>query len=120
MKGRQIGIFGIAVIAVSILGYCYISKKGIFDNSTKIYAFIEDPTGVSTKSPILINGYEIGKVSNLEIIDTKVLIELSVDKELGINKESQLFSTPSSFIGGRQIDLENLTRTAINIKMETR
>jgi phospholipid/cholesterol/gamma-HCH transport system substrate-binding protein len=107
MKGRKIGIFAIATIAVSVLGYFYISNKGIFNDTTKLYVFIDDPTGISTKSPVLINGFEIGKVSNLEIINNEVLLELSVDEKLGISRESQLVSAPSSFLGGKQIDLEN-------------
>jgi phospholipid/cholesterol/gamma-HCH transport system substrate-binding protein len=116
MIGRKIGILAIVTIAVSVLGYFYISNKGIFNDTTKLYVFIDDPTGISTKSPILINGFEIGKVSNLEIINNEVLLELSVDGKLGISRESQLVSAPSSFLGGKQINLENYDQNDIKYK----
>lgn len=116
MKSRKIGFFAIATIVVSVLGYFYISKKYIFDDTTKLYVFIDDPTGVSTKSSILINGFEIGKVSNLEIINNEVLLELSVDEKLGISRGTQLVSVPSSLMGGKQIHLENYDQNADKYK----
>lgn len=57
MKGRKIGIYVIAVVALSILGYSYITKKGVFNKSFRLYAYVDKSTGITTKSTVQINGF---------------------------------------------------------------
>ncbi len=106
-KHIRVGILAIAVIMTFILVYQFISGKGIFDDSMKLYSFANDVSGISTKTPILINGYEIGKVSNINFTNGKVLLEFSIDKEIKLSKESQFVSTAGGVFRDRQINVEN-------------
>lgn len=71
----RIGIFTTAIIIFSLLGYLFISGKGIFDNSTKLYVFSQDASWLKTESPILFLGMKIGKISDLHLEQGKILIE---------------------------------------------
>jgi ABC-type transporter Mla subunit MlaD len=104
---KRVGIFAIAAIIIFILGYQFVSKKGIFDNSMRLYSLSNDVSGISTETPILINGFEIGKVSDLNLANGKVLLEFSIDKEIKLSKESKFISTASGIFGYRQINVEN-------------
>jgi ABC-type transporter Mla subunit MlaD len=106
-KYKRVGIFAIATILIFILGYQFVSKKGIFDNSMKLYSLANDVSGISTETPILINGFEIGKVSDLNLANGKVLLEFSIDKEIKLSKKSKFISTASGIFGDRQINVEN-------------
>jgi len=61
------------------------------------------------ESPILINGFEIGKVSDMKLANGKVLLEFSIDKEIKLSKASQFFSTARGILGERKIDVENFS-----------
>ena len=106
MKGKKFGIFVLAVIALTILGYSYISKKGVFNKSNILYAYVDNSTGLTTNSTVQINGFKIGEVRNLNIIDKKIVAELEIDKEIEISQNSQLFSVPTSFLGDNHIEVE--------------
>lgn len=97
----------IAAISISVLGYMYITEKGFFDNRTKLYAYLDEPTGISTKSIVHVNGFEIGKVNEIEIINNEIILELLINKKITLKNESQLFSTPRSIMGEKDIEVQN-------------
>ena len=106
MKGRKIAMLVIALLTASILGYLYFSSEGIFNSSTKLFAFVDDPTGLSTKSIIQINGFKIGEVNDLNVSDQEIVIEMSIDEAITISKSSQLFVVPRGVTGEKNIDVE--------------
>jgi len=95
----------LSTLIIIFLGYLYVTKKSIFDNSIKLYAFAEDPTDISTESLVLINGLKIGKVNRLEILDEKILLELSIKNEIRIKRNSKIFSVTGGLISNRNIDI---------------
>lgn len=97
----------IAAISISVLGYMYITEKGFFGNRTKLYAYLDEPTGISTKSIVHVNGFEIGKVNEIEIINNEIILELLINKKITLKNESQLFSTPRSIMGEKDIEVQN-------------
>ncbi len=97
----------IAAISISVLGYMYITEKGFFDNSIKLYAYLDEPTGISTKSNVHVNGYEIGKVNEIEIINNEIILELLINKKITLKNEAQLFSTPRGIMGDKDIEVQN-------------
>jgi len=106
-KYKRVGIFVVGAIIIFFVGYQFISKEGFFDNNTKLYSLANDVSGITTETPIVINGFQIGKVSDLSLKKGKVLIEFSVDKEIKLTKSAQFFSSANSIFGDRQIEVKN-------------
>lgn len=99
----KIGFFILGAAVIFGIGYLYITKKGFFDDTTKLYVFADDVSDLSTETPILINGFQIGSVSDLSINSGKVLIEFSVDKEIKLKKSAQFSSTGTGIFGNKVI-----------------
>lgn len=107
MKSTKLSIFILAALAIAVVTYMYIKEKGAFNTSIILYATVEDPIGLSTNSPVLLNGVKIGKVSDLKIHSSDALIELSIDKEIDIKNETRVFSAPSALLGGNHIEVHH-------------
>ena len=105
-KPRTIALFAIAAIFTSIVGYMYVLNKGFFNNSIKLYAFIDDSSGISTTSPVQINGFKIGEVSDKIALDEKVVLTLSINSEINISQNSQLYSVPTNIFGNKHIEIQ--------------
>ena len=102
----KVGIFTTIIILVFILGYKFISQKGVFDNSIKLYSLADNVMGISTETPIFINGFQIGKVNDITLKENKVLLEFAIDKEYKLAKSSKFVSVTSVF-GDRHIDVKD-------------
>ena len=57
-KNIRIGIFVLGATVLLGVGYLFITKKGFFDDTTKLYVFADDVSELSTETPILINGFQ--------------------------------------------------------------
>ena len=102
----RVGIFTTAIIIISILGYLFISKKSIFDNSTKLYIFSQEASGLKRESPVLFRGLKIGKISGLYLEKEKFLVELSIDNKIKLPKSTEFYSSITGPLGSRKINVK--------------
>lgn len=105
-NSTKVGIFTTIIFLAFVFGYKFISQKGIFDNSIKLYSLADNVMGISTDTPIFINGFQIGKVNDISLKENKVLLEFAIDKEYKLAKSSKFVSVTSVF-GDRHIDVKN-------------
>jgi len=93
----KIGILVVATIALLIWGVNYLKGKNIFKKEDIYYVIYPDVNGLSISNPVLINGYKVGQVMEIDYIqDTVDLFKVSfvVEREYKLRKGSvaQIFS----------------------------
>jgi phospholipid/cholesterol/gamma-HCH transport system substrate-binding protein len=93
----KIGILVVTAIALLIWGVNYLKGKNIFKTEDIYYVIYPDVNGLSISNPILINGYKVGQVADIDYIqDTVDLFKVSfvIDRKYKIRKGSvaQIFS----------------------------
>ena len=74
----------------------------------RYYAVYENVDGLIVANPIIVNGYSVGRVSDIRILqdrDNKILVSMDIDKDLiiGINSKATLSS--NDFLGSKAIVL---------------
>lgn len=92
----KVGVFASFAIAVLIIGFNFLKGNSIFTSETIIYAKYSQVDGLTTSKPVLINGYQIGKVANLELQpDATIKATLKIDSkyEIPTNSIAKLEST---------------------------
>ncbi|KRT14132.1 ABC transporter permease [Pedobacter ginsenosidimutans] len=92
----KVGILAAFAIALLIIGYNFLKGNSIFSNETTLYAKYTRVDGLSVSKPILINGYQIGRVAKLELQpDGSIIATLSVNSkyEIPINSIARLEGT---------------------------
>lgn len=101
------GLIVVLGILCVIFGYSYLKASSFFDDSKKLYAIYDDIGGLQTGTEVVINGFAVGKVTNIRFKDNtgKLLVTFSVksDFEFSRNSRAELYDT--GIIGGKGIQI---------------
>ena len=89
-KELKIGFFAIISIVALVFGVNYLKGINILNDNRDYYAVYKNIGGLQVGSPVLVNGYNVGMVSDIELLLEKnqnLLVTISLDKvfEMPIN-----------------------------------
>tara|TARA_B100000809_G_scaffold43630_1_gene37869 strand:- start:38171 stop:39148 length:978 start_codon:yes stop_codon:yes gene_type:complete len=103
------GAVAILVVTLFIWGFNYLKGHNIFDGASNTY-FIKyaNVQGLSTSSPVTVNGFEIGKVIDISFnqdLEKKgqLIVQFSVEKEFPFGKNSIAKIYSASLMGGKSL-----------------
>lgn len=103
----KVGVLAAAALAVLIVGYSFLKGNDIFSKDNTYYAIYNRVDGLTVSKPILVNGYQIGRVSKMDLqADGRILTQLKVKKSYAIpsNTIAKIIST--DLLGGKAIVFE--------------
>jgi phospholipid/cholesterol/gamma-HCH transport system substrate-binding protein len=103
-KEFKVGLLASVALAILILGYSFLKGNDLLSKDNTYYAVYERVDGLTVSKPVLVNGFQIGRVSKLELqADGRILTQLKVKKEYAIpqNTVAQIVST--DLLGGKAI-----------------
>ena len=115
MKGKKgkneviIGAIVILVLALVYFGISFLRGVNLFSSQTRYYAVYTDIGGLEVSSPVIINGYKIGIVKNIQLEKSgsgRLVVELILnDAEVNIPSDSKLKIYDSDLFGGKAIQI---------------
>jgi phospholipid/cholesterol/gamma-HCH transport system substrate-binding protein len=105
-KEVKVGLFMISSIVLLYLGFNFLKGIDFFSSDNKYYAVYQNVDKLTESNLIYLNGYSVGRVSDIEIQQNKnrVIVELSIDSEIEINNSS-IAVLNGELLGGRFIQL---------------
>ncbi|NJO01856.1 MAG: MCE family protein [Bacteroidia bacterium] len=68
----------------------------------------EDVGGLTVSNPVKLNGYQVGRVSDIQILQNqgnKLLVTLDIRKDLQLGKGTKAILADDGLLGGKMIDL---------------
>ena len=86
-KEFKIGFFAIASIIALVFGVNYLKGINILNDNRDFYAVYENIGGLQVGSTVLVNGYKVGMVSDINLLAQQrqnLLVTISIDKEFDI------------------------------------
>ncbi|MFD2866540.1 MlaD family protein [Mucilaginibacter antarcticus] len=92
----KIGALTTLAITVLILGYSFLRGNDVFSGSNKFYAIYGSVDGLTVSKPVLVNGFQIGHISKMELgADGRTTVELKIKNEYEVptNTLAKLVST---------------------------
>lgn len=96
------------VVTITLLYFGFNFLKGIdfFSSSKKYYAVYENVDKLTESNQIFLNGYAVGRVSNIQIQQrlNRVLVELDIDSDIVLT-DSSVALLNGELLGGRFIQL---------------
>ena len=86
-KEFKIGFFALTSIIALVFGVNYLKGINILNDNRDFYAVYENIGGLQVGSPVMVNGYKVGMVSNIYLLteqNQSLLVTISLDKEFDI------------------------------------
>lgn len=105
-KEVKVGLFMITAIVLLYFGFNFLKGIDFFSSDYKYYAIYKNVDKLTESNQIFLNGYAVGRVSDIIIQQSKdrVLVELSIDSDITVNKASVAVLN-GELLGGRFIQL---------------
>ena len=107
-KEFKIGFFAIASIIALVFGVNYLKGINILNDNRDFYAVCENIGGLQVGSPVLVNGYKVGMVSNIDLLTEKnqnLLVTISLDKEFDMATNTVCEIVNQDLMGSKGIAL---------------
>ncbi|TKC09230.1 MlaD family protein [Pedobacter frigoris] len=100
----KVGILAAFSIALLIIGYNFLKGNAIFSSETVLYAKYSHVDGLAVSKPVLINGYQIGRVDQLQLQpDGSILATLKIKGKYEIPKNSIAKLESTDLLGSKAI-----------------
>ena len=107
-KEIKVGLTAIVAIAALYLGLKYIKGTEVFSSENQYYIYYNSVDALENSSPVMINGFMVGRVTGLEFIPSsqpRIQVEISVSKDILLPKGTSAELRSSSILGGKLISL---------------
>lgn len=126
-KEVKIGLFGVLMLILLYWGLSFLKGKDIFKLTNTYYALYDNVNGMEVSSPVVVNGFNVGRVSNIEYTpnaEKPIRIEFTIGSDYELPVGSQAVVTSTGLMGSKVIDiLMGDSKTMINdgdtLKAET-
>lgn len=83
----KVGALTALAITLLILGFNFLKGKSLFKTGTFIYAKVVQTKGIMVSNPVMINGYQVGSVYDLQAkskdVDT-IIVAIKLNEEINI------------------------------------
>lgn len=100
----KVGILAAFSIALLIIGYNFLKGNAIFSNETILYAKYPRVDGLAVSKPVLINGFQIGRVDKLKLEkDGSIVATLKINGKYDIPKNSVARLESTDLLGSKAI-----------------
>jgi phospholipid/cholesterol/gamma-HCH transport system substrate-binding protein len=81
----KVGILAAFAIAIFIIGYNFLKGNDVFTSENEYYAIYDKVDGLTVSKPVLVNGFQIGRVSALTLQPSgQILAEFKIDPKYEI------------------------------------
>ena len=107
-KEVKVGSIGVVGLVFFYLGSNFLKVIDFFSPVNKYYAVYENVDGLIVANPVIVNGYTVGRVSNIRILqnqENRILVTMDIDEDLIIGNNSKATLSSNDFLGSKAIIL---------------
>lgn len=107
MKNKEfkVGLFMALAMVLLYYGFYYLKGIDFFSTTNKFYTIYDNVDKLAISNPVLVNGYAVGRVSDISIIqgkENKVLVELDINSSIIVGDSAKAI-LDSDFLGNKSI-----------------
>jgi phospholipid/cholesterol/gamma-HCH transport system substrate-binding protein len=105
-KEFKVGLFMIVAIALLYFGFNFLKGIDFFSSSNKYYAVYSNVDKLTESNQIFLNGYAVGRVSDIRIEQSRnrVIVELDINSDIIVTRNTSAILN-GELLGGRFIQL---------------
>jgi len=108
-KEAKIGALVLVAIIALIWGINYLKGTELFSTRNTYYAVYNRVNGLVASNPVIMNGYKVGFVEDIEFMEDKsgrIVVTVLVDQNVFVSKSSIARIVDANFLGSKALDLE--------------
>lgn len=97
----------LAGIVLFIFGFNYLKSRSVFGSDKHYYAVYDHIGGLTTGTAISINGFSVGKITNIRFLDKtgNLLVTFTVNSDFKFTKNSIAELYDTGIIGGKGVQI---------------
>ncbi|MFO7878704.1 MAG: MlaD family protein [Bacteroidota bacterium] len=116
------GILVVLILGFSYWGFNFLKGNDLFDEQDTFHVVYQQVEGLNVSSPVTMNGYEIGKVSNIGFMPNtrgKLIVSLTIDNDFQIPDSSIARIYSKDLMGTKAIAIERSGKQAQHASGDT-
>jgi phospholipid/cholesterol/gamma-HCH transport system substrate-binding protein len=100
----KVGILAVIAVALLFIGYSFLKGNDVFSSDNTYYTTYQAVDGLTASKPVLVNGYQIGRVSKMTLQPNgSILTEFKINAEYKVPKNTIARIASTDFLGGKAI-----------------
>ncbi len=108
IKSIKVALFCITAILIVYFGCTFLKGLNVFGHKTYYYTVFENLGGLHESTTIALNGYPVGKVTKLTILNTnptRICAEMLITEEVDLPIDSRFEVAEKDVMGGMIVNL---------------
>jgi len=109
-KEFKVGLLAVVSITILYMGFNFLKGSDFFSPNNTFYAVYDNIDGLDVSNPILINGFSVGRVSAIEILQdqgNRLLVSLDITNDQALGSGT-LAVIKSDFLGTKAVHLDSV------------
>ncbi|PVH26383.1 MlaD family protein [Sphingobacterium corticibacter] len=103
----KVGALTAIAIALLFIGYSFLKGNDVFTSENTYYTEYNNVDGLSASKPVMVNGYQIGRVSSLKLQDNgKIRAEFKIKNDYEIPSNTVARIVSADLLGSKAIVFE--------------
>jgi phospholipid/cholesterol/gamma-HCH transport system substrate-binding protein len=100
----KIGALTAIAITILILGYSFLRGDDVFSGTNKFYAIYKSVDGLSVSKPVLVNGFQIGRISKMKLLpDGRTIVEFKIERQYNVPSNTLAKLVSTDLLGSKAI-----------------
>ncbi len=106
----KVGALTIIALAILFIGYSFLRGNDVFSSDNVFYTVYDNVDGLTTSKPVMVNGYQIGRVSQMDLLENgKIQVAFKINSDYAIPTNTIARIVSADLLGSKAIvfDLGN-------------
>lgn len=115
-KEFKIGLLAVMAGAALYLGFNFLKGSDFFSSANHYYVVYSDIKGLTVSNPVTVNGFQVGRVREIQILQSnnnKMLVDIALRGDLKLGKDASVQLGAVDLLSGMQLIL-NVGKTDPN------
>ena len=109
-KEFKVGLLAVVSITILYFGFNFLKGSDLFSTNNTYYAIYDNIDGLNVSNPVLLNGFSVGRVSEIEILQNrqnKLLVSLDIDDAQVLGQGTRAI-IKSDILGSKAVHLDSV------------
>lgn len=109
-KEFQVGLLAVVSITILYMGFNFLRGSDFFSPNNTYYVVYDNIDGLNVSNPILINGFSVGRVSEIEILQdqgNRLLVSLDITNDQALGSGTWAI-IKSDLLGTKAVHLDSV------------